>query len=159
MPESNQVAPELDLNQTHVYREFAPPAHLRGSIACLWARRGDGGTVRIIPDACSDIIWRPGHGAVVAGPDTRPSLVHTEAGQAIFGARLLPGAGGSALGLPLDELRDLRVPLADLGLDPREWLGGGLDPRDAPRLLAATAARLAAEVRQIAPSRPRRCAS
>jgi AraC-like DNA-binding protein len=132
------------LNETDVYREYAPPAHLRGSIACFWVRRGEGGAVRILPDACADIVWRGGVGAIVAGPDTGPYFSPTRAGQVIAGARFLPGAGGPALGLPLDEVRDHRVPLADLGLDPRGQLPGDLDPLDALAAVSAVATRMAA---------------
>jgi AraC-like DNA-binding protein len=132
------------LNESAIYREFAPPTQLRGSIACFWMRRGDGATVRIIPDACSDIVWRRGRGAVLAGPDTGPSFSETQPGELVVGARFLPGAA-PALGMPLDELRDARVGLGDLGLDPREALGGDADPGVAPALVAAAAAGLCRE--------------
>lgn len=132
------------LNETDVYREFAPPEYLRDSIACFWIRRGDGGTVRVLPDACTDIVWLAGVGAIVAGPDTGPSFSSTGAGQLIVGARFLPGAGGVALGLPLDEVRDHRVPLADLGLDPRQQLSGDLEPLDALAAVSTAATRMAA---------------
>jgi len=131
------------LNETDTYREFAPPAHLRDSIACFWMRRGDGGTVRVLPDACSDLVWRSGAGAMLAGPDTGPAFSLTQAGQLIVGARFLPGAGGPALGLPLEEVRDRRIPLADLGLDPRDRLAGDLEPLDALAAMSAVAARMA----------------
>lgn len=131
------------MNETDIYREFRPPRSLRGSLACLWWRRG-GGSVRIVPDACVDIVWRPRHGAVVAGPDTGPRLSHVEPGGVIFGARFLPGAGGAALGIPLEELRDRRVGFVEIGLDPRERLGSGAELRDVPTLLLATASRLIA---------------
>ena len=125
-----------------MYREFTPPPQLRDSIACFWTRRGSGATVRVLPDACSDIVWRPGVGAVLAGPDTGPSFSHTKPGELVVGARFLPGAGGAALGLPLDELRDQRVPLAELGLDPGERLAGDTDPERAVALVVTAATRL-----------------
>jgi len=134
------------LKETDTYVEMRPPAALRGSIACLWVRRAAGETVRIIPDACVDLVWSSGAGAVLAGPDTGPSLSPTRPGQAIAGVRFLPGAGGSALGLPLDELSDRRVALGDLGLDPDRRLSGDLDPWDALALLAGAASRLAGAV-------------
>ena len=70
-------------------------------------------------------------GAVVAGPDTRAWLSRTVPGETIVGARFLPGAGGSALGWPLIELRDQRVALSELGLESADRLDGALDP-DAP---------------------------
>jgi AraC-like DNA-binding protein len=140
----SQQSPEPPvLNESDMYRKFAPPDCLRGWIACFWMRRGEGTTVRILPDACSDIVWRAGRGAVLAGPDTGPSFSVTQPGELIVGARFLPGAA-PALGLPLDELRDARVALADLGLDPRGTLAGDADPAAAPALVAAAAARLCA---------------
>ncbi len=141
---SIQAGASAVLNETDKYREFAPPPHLRDTIACFWTRRATGATARILPDACSDIVWREGLGTLVAGPDTGPSFAHTPADRLIVGARFLPGAGGAALGLPLDELRDRRVPMADLGLDPHERLSGDLEPRDAFAAVGSIAARLAA---------------
>jgi AraC-like DNA-binding protein len=132
------------LNETDDYREFAPPARLRNSVVCFWIRRGDGGTVRILPDACTDIVWRGGVGAIVAGPDTGPAFSRVEAGQMIAGVRFLPGAGGAVFGLPLEEVRDQRVPVANLGLDPSEQLAGDLDPLDALTAVVAAATRLTA---------------
>jgi AraC-like DNA-binding protein len=126
-----------------MYRELAPPPALRESLACFWVRRGDGGTVRVLPDGCSDIVWRSGGSPVLAGPDTSPSFSFTQPGEAIVGARFLPGAGGPAIGLPLAELCDQRVELSELGLDPRERLVGDIDPREAFRAVGALATRLA----------------
>ncbi len=116
------------LNESDVYREFAAPGWARGAIACFWVRRGDGSAVRVLPDACTDIVWRVGHGAVVAGPDSAAWESPTWPGELIVGARLRPGAGGAALGVPLAELRDQRVPVDELGFDPREELRHALGP-------------------------------
>lgn len=129
------------LNETDAYREFSAPAPLRHAIACLWIRRG-GGTVHVLPDACTDIVWRSGTGAFVAGPDTRAWLSHTHPGETIVGVRFLPGAGGSMLGWPLAELRDQRVALPELGLRLGEDLDGQLDPARALKSVAAGAFRL-----------------
>jgi AraC-like DNA-binding protein len=133
------------LNESDVYREFAPPAWARSAIACSWLRRGDGGSVRVLPDTCTDIVWRPGAGAVIAGPDSEAWISRTRPGELIVGARLLPGAGGAAFGIPLAELRNERVPVDLLGLDPRDELSGELDPQDAPATIAAIALRRVAE--------------
>ena len=64
------------------YAEWAPPAALRGAVACLWARVSPAGAGQsdrtaqpglVLPDACSDLIWERGVGGYVAGPDTRPA--------------------------------------------------------------------------------------
>ena len=129
------------LNESDVYREFTPPAWARQAIACFWVRRGDGDPVRVLPDACTDIVWRAGGEAVVAGPDTRAWESSTQAGQLTVGVRLLPGAGGAALGVPLTELRDSRVPVQALGFDDL----GDLDALEAPAALARLTLRLVAD--------------
>jgi AraC-like DNA-binding protein len=120
------------------YRELAPPPGLRGAVACLWTRvvvRAE--EVRVLPDACTDLIWRAGEGTMVAGPDTEAKLAPTAAGDVLVGVRFAPGAGGAALGLPLDEVRDLRVDAAELGIH----VDGSADPSEALARLAAAAAR------------------
>ncbi|HEX3716098.1 MAG TPA: DUF6597 domain-containing transcriptional factor, partial [Trebonia sp.] len=106
------------------YAEWQAPAALRGQVACLWTSvvPVDGaGRGLVLPDACSDLIWEQGVGAYVAGPDTGPVATETRPGTVLVGVRFRPAAGGQVLGLPLSELRDQRVPLADLR--PRAALG------------------------------------
>jgi AraC-like DNA-binding protein len=99
------------------YREWQPPDALRDSLSCLWASvvdpAGGPSSTQVLPDACVDLIWQSGYGAYIAGPDTRPAPAQMPAGTVVVGARFRPGAGGSALGLPLAELRDQRVDLSD----------------------------------------------
>ena len=101
------------------YREIPPPPALRGAVSCLWVRvaEADEPPVRVLPDGCADLIWRAGGEAFVAGPDTGPVLTPAAAGTVFAGVRFVPGAGGPALGRPLETLRDERVPAA--ALDPR----------------------------------------
>jgi AraC-like DNA-binding protein len=99
------------------YAEWAPPAALREAVACLWASVVPDGADRaalVLPDACSDLIWEQGVGGYLAGPDTGPVRTVTKAGTVLVGVRFRPSAGGAVLGLPLSELRDQRVPLADV---------------------------------------------
>ncbi len=132
------------------YWEWAPPPGLGGSVACLWVRvipPGDAGgqVTPVLPDACCDLIWTSGAGAFVAGPDTGPWSSALPAGTALAGVRLLPGAGGPALGLPLSALLDQRVGLADLGTG----FGARLARLLVPELTPAVALRLlASEVGQ-----------
>ena len=117
----------------------------QGALECLWVRVAgeDGERTDVLPDACSDLIWRAGRGAFVAGPDTGPVAVDSAPGAVLLGIRFRPGAGGAALGLPLSELRDRRVDLAELDPVLAEQLHGGLDPREAAAVLERLARELA----------------
>jgi AraC-like DNA-binding protein len=113
------------------YAEWAPPAALREMVACLWAAVVPEDADRkalILPDACSDLIWQQGAGAYVAGPDTGPVTTITPAGTVMVGVRFRPPAGGPTLGVPLSELRDLRVDLAELLPAAARALPATLDP-------------------------------
>lgn len=116
------------------YAEWAPPAVVRGAVVCLWAcvvpDDGDRAGL-IVPDACSDLIWEQGTGGSVAGPDTGPVRTVTRAGAVIVGVRFRPSAGGQALGLPLSEIRDARVALADLLPAAARKLPATLSPAEA----------------------------
>jgi len=99
------------------YTEWAAPAALRDAVACLWAQVTTSGADRaglVLPDGCTDLVWEQGRGAFVAGPDTGPVPTAMTAGSVMLGIRFRPSAGGPALGIPLSELRDQRVDLADL---------------------------------------------
>src|SRR5579863_1123167 len=130
------------------YTEWPVPAALRHAVACLWAQVTPGGDDRaglVLPDACSDLIWEQGRGAFVAGPDTGPVRHLMAAGTVIFGVRFRPSAGGPALGLPLSELRDLQVDLADLRRPDARRLPGTLDPGSAQARLLDLAGALVTE--------------
>jgi AraC-like DNA-binding protein len=123
------------------YRELAPPPALRDAVACVWTRVvGAGEQVRVLPDACSDLVWQAGAGTLVAGPDTAAKVSPVAPGDVLVGVRFAPGAGGAALGLPLEEVRDLRVDAAEIGIA----VDGAASPQAAlEALLAETARRLA----------------
>jgi AraC-like DNA-binding protein len=122
------------------YREWAPPPALRQAVSCLWTSVSAGGEPTIVlPDGCADLIWRRGAGAFIAGPDTGPAPSDMPAGTMLVGMRLRPGAGGPALGMPLTELRDRRVDLADVRPDLAARLPGDLTPGQAlSRLIELT---------------------
>jgi AraC-like DNA-binding protein len=97
------------------YHELSPRPELRGYLSCAWSlnpprQRRDW----ILPDGCMDIVWRPGIGLDLAGPDTGPVPVSRIPGRTVLGVRFLPGAAPALLGLPARALRDLRVPIAEL---------------------------------------------
>src|ERR1700749_1834713 len=118
------------------YAEWAPPAALRGVVACLWASvvpDDADRTTLVLPDACSDLVWEQGVGGYVAGPDTGPVRTVTKAGTVIVGVRFGPAAGGGAppLGLPLGEIRARRAPLAALRPAAARRLPASLSPAEA----------------------------
>jgi AraC-like DNA-binding protein len=130
------------------YCEWQPPAALRPAVACLWAQVTPDGADRdglVLPDACTDLVWEPGRGAFVAGPDTGPVLTRMPAGTVMVGVRFRPSAGGPALGVPLSELRDQRVDLTDLRAGEARRLPGTLDPDAALRCTLDVAAALVAD--------------
>src|SRR5207248_2189353 len=81
------------------------PAGLRGILACTWTRSSpaDGSQVRVVPDACVDLVWREDGLLQVAGPDTGPVGVRMT-GRRYVGARFRPGAAPSLLKLPASAL-------------------------------------------------------
>jgi AraC-like DNA-binding protein len=141
------------------YRERPPAASLRRHLSCVWWRavpEGPPPVVRVVPDACVDVVWRSDGRLQVAGPDTRPAPVVAPAGVRYAGVRFLPGTAPALLDVPADLLRDLRVDLADLwGAGPAgrllERLWAAPDP--AAALEAAFAERLpaAAAIDPLAP--------
>ena len=96
------------------YREFPPPPHLRELVECAWVVDGPPEPVRVLPDGCMDLIGMPDR-VVVAGPDTT-AFVSPRGRETFVGLRFRPGALPRLLGVPAAELRNTRVPLADLGV-------------------------------------------
>jgi AraC-like DNA-binding protein len=86
----------------------------------VWVRDGaptGSPPLRVVPDGSADIIWRDDGRSIAtftAGPDTEAQLAPLAEGSRMVGIRFAPGAAAAVLGIPLDELRDRRVPLADL---------------------------------------------
>lgn len=98
-----------------MYRERPAPADPHGLYACVWRRRtGAPHELRIVPDACIDLIWQRESGELfVAGPDTRAHVAVSHPGT-LIGLRFSPGSGPAVLGAPADVLRDGRVQLDEL---------------------------------------------
>jgi AraC-like DNA-binding protein len=113
MPREDRRSGRVRNDVSVAYRELAPPHELAHLVRCLWIRTGTGDETVVLPDGCLDVVVRDGR-AVVAGPDTGPVPARVEPGMVVTGLRLRPGAGGAALGVGADELRDRRVPLEDL---------------------------------------------
>jgi transcriptional regulator GlxA family with amidase domain len=68
----------------------------------------------------------------------------------LVGVRFRPGAGGDLLGVPLSELRDQRIDLADLRPDLDRTLPADLDPDQVATRLAQLSGQLAGQL----PGRP-----
>ncbi|MEU7337513.1 helix-turn-helix transcriptional regulator [Streptomyces sp. NPDC007074] len=89
------------------------PSRLPGAVVWHRAVSTPAQAVRpVLPDGCMDLLWTEGR-LLVAGPDTR---AHVPGGAPArwAGVRFYPGTAPALLGVPADELRDLRVGLADL---------------------------------------------
>jgi AraC-like DNA-binding protein len=124
------------------YRELPPPPDLAHVVRCIWQREGTGNDTLVLPDGCVDVVARGGR-ALVAGPDTGPQQVTVAVGERIAGVRFHPGAGGAALGVPADELRDGRLTLEEVWGAPGRAIGERAEA-DAFALVAALRTRLAA---------------
>ncbi|HEV7654224.1 MAG TPA: helix-turn-helix domain-containing protein [Mycobacteriales bacterium] len=98
-----------------MYAEAAPPADLAGHLRCSWTRV-TGGSGTVLPDGCLDLMW-VGGALMVAGPDSVVARSEVRPGVEIAAVRFRPGAAPAVLGLPASDLRDRRVPLAELWAD------------------------------------------
>jgi AraC-like DNA-binding protein len=99
-----------------IYRERPPDAALREHIRCVWVNdlsESRQEWLRVVPDGCADIMWT-GTSLIVAGPDSRCILDSLPLGAVIVGVRFHPGTASGWLGLPVCEIVDSRVPLAEL---------------------------------------------
>ena len=117
-----------------MYRELPrhrTPAALADAV--LWWRTPaiGAGQQRVVPDGCLDIVWADG-AVFVAGPDTTAHLAPVGPTVTYVGVRFTAGSGPAALGVPADDLRDIRVPLDALwsaarvrawarALETRQW--------------------------------------
>jgi AraC-like DNA-binding protein len=115
-------------------------------MTCLWlwvVPDGEPSVSDVLPDGCTDLIWQSGLGAYLAGPDTGPAPTAIPPGTIVVGARFGPGAGGAAFGIPLIELRDQRVDLADCLPAVARRLPADLPPDAALALVTRLSAQLA----------------
>ena len=94
------------------YNEQPAPPRLRELVECVWTADGPARDVRVLPDGCMDLIQTNGS-LVVAGPDTAAFLTDWQP-EPTVGVRFRPGALPRLLGIPAHELRNLRMPMAEL---------------------------------------------
>ncbi|MER7474809.1 helix-turn-helix domain-containing protein [Micromonospora sp. NPDC000018] len=90
------------------------PAGIAGAVLWTSTTRAGAAPARVLPDGCVDLLWTSRGGLLVAGPDRTAHLSGGGPAQRWVGLRLPPGVGPAVLGVPAGELRDRRVPLADL---------------------------------------------
>ena len=99
-----------------IYHERPPHGALREHVRCVWVNdlsESQNEWVWVVPDGCADIVWT-GTRLTVAGPDTRCILDRLPRGSVVVGVRFHPGAASPWFGLPLSELVNSRVPLAEV---------------------------------------------
>src|SRR5688572_25855544 len=113
------------------YREWAPDGGAADLIRCVWSLRGqaDGGPADpIVSDGCVELVFnladpfeqivddasRTQPLAMAVGPTTQPTVVRPTGRIDVLGVRLQPWAGQSALGVPMNELRDRCVAIGAL---------------------------------------------
>lgn len=139
-----------------MYQELRPPLGL-SHLACGWIADDAGASV--LPDGCVDVVLHAGQ-LVVAGPATSAVEVPGAPGQHSCGVRFRVGAAAASLGVPVDVLRDLTVPLQELwGVEGRRLSEAAAEGPDAeaslrvilrgfsePRVRLDGAARRAAEL-------------
>jgi AraC-like DNA-binding protein len=108
------------------YREAPPALPLRHRVAAYWCIEYDGvdagGTHRVLPDGCADLICDFTAGMAHArwvGTMTRAMLVPNGAACCLFGIRFAPGGLFPLLGTPLDLLVDSAAALD--ALPARHW--------------------------------------
>jgi AraC-like DNA-binding protein len=97
------------------YQEWRPVAPLRDHLACVWVNdltRSTATDYCVVPDGCVDILWT-GDSLCIAGPDTHPVLEPMRPGCRVVGVRFHPGAAYPWLSVPLSEILNARVPLAE----------------------------------------------
>jgi AraC-like DNA-binding protein len=137
----------MAIEDPSAYRERRPPAELADHVANLWVREvppAAPATVRVVPDGSADLMWLQAGSTVttlVAGPDSRAQLTELTAGSRMAGLRFAPGVASMVLGVPLDELRDQRVPLSELWGSAAAELAERAAVADEPASVLAAAAR------------------
>jgi AraC-like DNA-binding protein len=138
----------MTVDDPSAYRERRPPAALAGHVASLWVRdvpSSAAATVRVVPDGSADIMWLHQDSTVttlVAGPDSHVQSTELTRGSRMVGLRFAPGAASAVLGLPLDAVRDQRIPLSEL------WGPAAIELAERTALSGEPELILAAAVRQ-----------
>jgi AraC-like DNA-binding protein len=120
-----------------MYVSAAPRGPLSGLVESIWLYEGEApahARDRRLPTGGVDLIvgLRDDSTVVVSGPFTHAFLLDTAEQCNTLGVAFKAGGAGALLGLPLDELRNRHVPLAEL------WRSGAAELRE--RVLGAPTA-------------------
>lgn len=103
------------MNETDIYREWAPPPAWRHVVACLWEQRvGRGRVQRVLPDGHADLLLYDSGDVKMVGLADAVALPELPPGTALAGVRLRPEAVGAALRTPASTVRNLTVPAEDV---------------------------------------------
>lgn len=98
-----------------IYRESAPPEHLRRAIECCWSiETAADGEYPVPPDGCVDIIFQRGQSLRAVGAMTATQQFSLATRERLIGLRFRPGMATPFFGLPLNLLTDTAVDLKDL---------------------------------------------
>ncbi|WP_305093544.1 helix-turn-helix domain-containing protein [Prescottella sp. R16] len=95
------------------YTPLPTAPDLHDALVCAWSARTTGQHL-LVPDACVDVLWIPGVGVRICGPETAAWSFTLPAGTESFGIRFRPGQASHALGTSAADLRDIRVGFADV---------------------------------------------
>jgi AraC-like DNA-binding protein len=134
------------------YREMLPTPALRAHFRCAWTQAipaGPGARITVVPDGCVDIIWFQDR-LSIAGPDLSAAVLDMPPGTAVAGVRFRAGAAANWLRLPISEITDQRLDLAEVwgkrARDLAETIGEAPGPAESLARLQCGLARVAAEV-------------
>ncbi|MFO0686836.1 MAG: AraC family transcriptional regulator [Sandaracinus sp.] len=140
-PPARPRSPAASTAAAHV--EIAPAPRLAAHVDRFWARTSPpatGAPHRVLPDGCVDLLVDLEAGsAELVGPMSR-AVVVPDGTAKIAAVRFRPGAGAGFAGVPLEQLVDRSVPVAELGIEARPLVDALARERGALGL-AATLAR------------------
>lgn len=115
------------------YHESPPPPELEHHLLCAWRINPvRGGDQTALPDGTISIFWGQEEAPILAGPDTGPVPSTRPSGTSVEGVSFRPGAAPMLLGVPAVELRDQRVPLAQIWGADAERMRRRLDGNGTP---------------------------
>jgi AraC-like DNA-binding protein len=99
------------LNETDIYREWAPPSGWEEVVACCWEQRVSAARVqRVLPDGHADLIMYDTGRIEVVRLHDQVALPVLPAGTHLRGIRFRPAAVAAAFGTPASLLRNRTVP-------------------------------------------------